>query len=505
MLNVLWGLGGMLVIIAIALAFSVDRRKIKLRTVSLALLTQVLFGVLVLYVPAGRAALETLTAGVQAVIDSANAGISFLFGPILPEEGSVFAFQVLPVIVYFASLTAVLYYIGVLQWVVKIIGGAMSKLFGTTVPESMNAAANIFLGQSEAPLLIKRHLPNLKISELFAVMVGGMATVAGSVMVGYSLLGAELQYLIAASFMAAPGALFIAKVIVPAGALEGSEWEGKGRAPAAGDVPPRRKGLIGLFQRGGKRGAVSESAGELARRQQSQGAGATEATAPETRTGSATEPVAEPADSSAMPNAHTFGEASSGTDVTREVHDVEDIAHQAEEDDEPANVIDAAARGASEGLGLALNVGAMLLAFIALIALVNTLLGAVGGVFGLEALTLEQILGYVFAPIVFLIGVPWNEAIDAGSYLGQKIVLNEFVAFSAFGPEVENYSPKTQAIVTFALTGFANFATLAIQIGALGGLAPTQRKRIARLGLLAVLSGTLANLMSATIAGMLIG
>ncbi|MDO5618109.1 NupC/NupG family nucleoside CNT transporter [Kocuria sp.] len=479
-MNVLWGLGGMVFIVAIAVLFSVDRRKIRLRTVSLALLTQILFGVLVLYVPIGRAVLETLTGGVQAVIDSANAGISFLFGPILPEEGSVFAFQVLPVIVYFASLTAVLYYVGVLQWVVKIIGGAMAKLFGTTVPESMNAAANIFLGQSEAPLLIKRHLPNLKTSELFAVMVGGMATVAGSVMVGYSLLGAELQYLIAASFMAAPGALFMAKIIVPAGSLEGAQWQGNGGASEqdAKQKDGRRKGLIGAFQRGGKRGAATESAAELSRRQEAQQDDVVEPTPPQ-----------------------------STGDAPRDVDTADQIAQQtqAAEEDEPANVIDAAARGASEGLGLALNVGAMLLAFIALIALVNTLLGAVGGVFGLEALTMEQILGYVFAPVMFLIGVPWNEAVDAGSYLGQKLVLNEFVAFSAFGPEVENYSAKTQAIVTFALTGFANFATLAIQIGALGGLAPTQRKRIAKLGLLAVLAGTLANLMSAAIAGMLIG
>lgn len=487
-MNVLWGLGGMVFIIAIAVLFSVDRRKIRIRTVSLALLTQVLFGVLVLYVPAGRAALEAITGGVQSVINSANAGIDFLFGPILPEEGSVFAFQVLPVIVYFASLTAVLHYVGILQWVVKIIGGGMAKLFGTTTAESMNAAANIFLGQSEAPLLIKQHLPRLKTSELFAVMVGGMATVAGSVMVGYSLLGAELRYLIAASFMAAPGALFIAKLIVPAGALEGPEWTDAGTGEPTTAPPRRRQGLVGLFKRGGKRGAATESAQELKRRQQSQTDPEHEATE---AAGSSTVTSAE---------AHT----ASATEAPREVRDAEDIAHQAEDDDEPANVIDAAARGASEGLGLALNVGAMLLAFIALIALVNTLLGAAGGLFGLEALTLEQILGWIFAPVMFVVGVPWNEAVPAGSFLGQKLVLNEFVAFSAFGPEIDNYSTKTQVIVTFALTGFANFATLAIQIGALGGLAPTQRSRIARLGLLAVLSGTLANLMSAAIAGVLI-
>ncbi len=236
MVDVFWGIGGMIAILAIAVLFSVDRRRIRIRTVALALAIQVVFGVLVLYVPAGRAALETVTRGVQAVINASSAGIDFLFGPVLPEEGSVFAFQVLPVIVFFAALTSVLYYLGVLQWVVKIIGGGLAKLLGTTTPESMNAAANIFVGQTEAPLVIRPYVAGMTRSELFAVMCGGLATVAGSVLVGYSLLGAPLEYLIAASFMAAPAALLMAKLLVPAGALEDAPAAAEGR-DADDDAP----------------------------------------------------------------------------------------------------------------------------------------------------------------------------------------------------------------------------------------------------------------------------
>ncbi|MFE7629864.1 NupC/NupG family nucleoside CNT transporter [Kocuria sp. NPDC057446] len=481
MVDVLWGIGGMIVILAIAVLFSVDRRRIRIRTVALALAIQVGFGVLVLYVPAGRAALETVTLGVQAVINSSAAGIDFLFGPVLPEEGSVFAFQVLPVIVFFAALTSVLYYLGVLQWVVKIIGGGLSKLLGTTTPESMNAAANIFVGQTEAPLVIRPYVPGMSRSELFAVMCGGLATVAGSVLVGYSLLGAPLEYLIAASFMAAPAALLMAKLLVPAGALEdapdaagapGADDDASSAAPdsgagtdrGAGDPAQERRGARRWLAGGTRRGATSHAALEIARRQED-----------------------------------------SRSDDPARVSATDAAGGPAEEDEAPANVIDAAARGASDGLSLALNVGAMLIAFISLIALVNIVLGAVGGLFGQGELTLEQILGYVFAPVMFAVGVPWVEALDAGSFLGQKLVLNEFVAFADFAPQIGDYSPKTQAIVTFALTGFANLGSLAILLGGLGGIAPSRRKDIARLGLLAVLGGTLANLMSATIAGMLIG
>jgi concentrative nucleoside transporter, CNT family len=408
-MDVLWGLGGMLVLLAIAVVFSTNRRAISLRAVLGALALQVGFAVIVLYWSAGQAALRAASRGVQAVIDSSREGISFLFGPVLPDQGLVFAFQVLPVIIFFAALTTVLYHWNVLQWVVRVVGGALRKLLGTSRAESMNATANIFVGQTEAPLVIRPYISGLTRSEFFAVMVGGLSTVAGSVLVGYSLLGARLEYLIAASFMAAPGALLMAKIMIPE--------TGEPQTMAAQDV----------------------------------------------------------------------------TRATEE----EEATHR--------NVIDAAASGASDGLRLALNIGAMLIAFISLIALLNLVIGGIGGLFGNDQLTFEQILGYVFSPVMFMTGVPWNEAVEAGSYLGQKVVLNEFVAFSNFGPEAGSFTPKTQAIITFALTGFANLGSLGILLGGLGSLAPERRHEIAHLGIRAVLAGTLANLMSATIAGVLIG
>ncbi|GAA2085717.1 hypothetical protein GCM10009821_29220 [Aeromicrobium halocynthiae] len=299
-------------------------------------------------------------------------------------------------IIFFASLTAVLYHWRILPRVVAVLGGGLGRLLGTKRAESVSAASNIFVGQTEAPLVIRPYIAGLSRSGLFAVMVGGLASVAGSVLVGYSLLGAPLEYLIAASFMAAPGGLLMAKIIEP-------------ERPADADVLRYR------------------------------------------------------------------------------------------------NVIDAAATGASDGLRLALTIGAMLLAFISLIALVNLAVGGIGGWFGLEDLTFERILGAIFAPVMSMIGVPWSEATEAGSFLGQKLVLNEFVAFTSFGPEIEAFTPKTAAIITFALTGFANLASLGILLGGLGGLAPERRPEIASLGLRAVLAATLANLMSATLAGILIG
>jgi CNT family concentrative nucleoside transporter len=420
LIDVLWGGGGMAVLMGIAWLCSSDRRAVRPRTVVGALALQVGFGVLVLSWSVGSRALEAASSGVQAVIDSSREGIGFLFGPVLPAEdqGTVVAFQVLPVIVFFASLTAVLYHLGVLQRVVEVVGGALGRALGTGREESVNAAANIFVGQTEAPLLIRPYVAGLTRSQLFAVMVGGLSTVAGSVLVGYSLLGARLEYLIAASFMAAPGALLMAKIMLP----EPREPEGAAEG-----------------------GSGAAGAGEEG------------------------------------------------------------------EDDSPAeperarNVIDAAATGAADGLRLAATIGAMLLAFISLIALVNLLVGGVGGWFGAEDLSVQQLLGYLFAPVMSLIGVPWGEAVDAGSFVGQKIVLNEFVAFAEFGPVAGEFSDKTAAIVTFALTGFANIGSLGILLGGLGGIAPERRPDIASLGLRAILAATLANLMSAAIAGILIG
>src|SRR5699024_4802472 len=334
--DLLWGMGGMVVLLGLAALLSVDRRRSRVRTVGRALAAQVLIGVLVLYVPWGATVLNGASTAVQAVIDTSADGIDFLFGPVLPEDGSVFAFQVLQVIVFFASLTAVLYHLNVRQWVVRIRGGGLAKILGTTRPESMNAAANIFVGQTEAPLVIRPYVKRMTRSELFAVMVGGLSTVAGSVLVGYSLLGARLDYLIAASFMAAPGALAMAKLLVPAGAMQEAA-----EAPAAGGTVPEE-----TAEETGEDSAVPEEVAEASalggHRYRRRAAGT-----------ASSDSVDAPAD----PDQGTGPPAAGGD--------------EAEEDGpgEARNVIDAAARGASDGLKLALNVGAMLLAFISLIAL----------------------------------------------------------------------------------------------------------------------------------------
>lgn len=371
-----------------------------MRSVGGAFLLQVVIGGVVLYLPAGRAALESLSSGVSGVIAYGQAGIDFIFGDIgRYEVGFVFAFHVLPIIIFFSSLVAVLYHLGIMGWVIRVLGGALHRLLGTTPAESMSATANVFVSQTEAPLVIKPYLPHMSRSETFAVMVGGMATVAGSVLAGYVALGVEMRYLLAASFMAAPGGLLMAKLLVP---------EERDRNAAA--TPAK---------------------------------------------------------------------------VTIE---------------KSVNVFDAAATGASNGLSLAVNIGAMLLAFVGLIALINGLLGWVGGAVGFEALSLEWLLGNAFRPLAFLLGIPWSEAAVAGNLIGQKLVLNEFVAFTSYYEDKALLSEHARAVVSFALCGFANFSSIAILIGGLGTLAPEKRGIIAEMGLRAVLGGFMANLMSAAIA-----
>ncbi|MDU5141228.1 MAG: NupC/NupG family nucleoside CNT transporter [Paenibacillus dendritiformis] len=401
----IWGLLGILGIFLIAFAFSKNRKAINPRTVIGAFAIQFIFALIVLKWEFGKKMLNYLAAGVQSIIDSTNAGIQFLFGGILGAEkaGFTFALQVLPIIIFFCSLIAVLYYLGIMQWATKIIGGFLAKVLKTSETESMSAAANIFLGPTEAPLVVKPYIEKMTKSELFAIMVGGLACVSGSVLGGYAMLGVPIEYLLAAAFMGAPGGLLLAKIIMPE------------------------------------------------------------------------------------------------TDHQLRAERVEMV-----KDTESRNVIDAAARGASDGLKIAAGVGAMLLAFISLIFLVNMIIGWVGGVFGIEALTLEQILGYLFAPIAFLIGVPWSEALQAGSFIGQKFVLNEFVAYTSFAPEIAHLSPKSVVIISFALCGFANLAAIALLIGGLGGIAPSRRQDLAEMGFRAVIAATLANLMSAAIAGMLV-
>ena len=413
---------GMVTLLALGFLLSKHKRHINFRTVLGALAIQVLFGFIVLRWPLGRRALQGVSSGVQSVIGYANEGINFLFGGLTSPNsdisqnlGTVFAFQVLPIIIFFSSLIAVLYYLGVMQWIVRLLGGALAKLLGTTRPESLSASANIFVGQTEAPLTVRPYIAKMSESELFAVMVGGLASVAGSVLVGYAQLGVRLEYLIAASFMAAPAGLLFAKLIIPEVKAEESDEQ---------------------------------------------------------------------------------------TDAPDENENSEEDADESAAD--AANVFDAAAKGASDGLQLALNVGAMLLAFVGLIALVNGLLGGIGGLFGFPGLSLEFVLGYLFAPLAFVIGVPWENAPLAGNFIGQKVVVNEFVAFIAFQDVLGTLGTRTEAIITFALTGFANFASLAILLGGLGGIAPQRRPDIARLGLYAVAGATLANLMSAAIAGLFV-
>ena len=398
---------GMLFIILTGYLLSSQRSKINWRTVLGAFGIQLAIGALVLYFPPGMQALEAVAGVVISVLGYAQAGIDFMFGDFASgNHGFVFALQVLPVIVFFASLIAVLYHLGIMERLVRLIGGFIQFVLGTSKAESMSAATNIFIGQSEAPIAIKPYLSSMSSSEIFAVMVGGMATVSGSVLGGYAAAGVDMRYLIAASFMAAPAGLMMAKLI----------------KPESSDI------------------------------------------------------------------------SSDDSDVHEDI-----LAHRA------ANVIDAAATGALQGMQLAFAIGALLLAFIGLIALINGMIGWGGSFFGIENLTMQQILGYLFQPVAFLIGVPWEETRQVGSLLGQKFMLNEFIAYLDF---VANYqselTPRTQAIVTFALCGFACLSSIAIVVGGIGILVPQRRAELSQLGLLAVVGATLANLMSATIAGLIL-
>lgn len=496
-MSVVMSLVGIVVLLAIAYLLSANKKAINFRTVGGAFAIQAIFGGFVLYVPIGKDILKGVSDGVSSVIQKANVGIEFLFGGLAQFKlGFIFVIHVLPVIIFFSSLIAVLYYLGIMQWVIRIIGGALQKALGTSRTESMSATANIFVGQTEAPMVVRPFIPKMSESELFAIMVGGMASIAGSVMAGYAQMGVPMEYLVAASFMAAPGGLLMAKIFHP---------------------------------------------------------------------------------------------------ETETPHD--DVGEIGDDPDKPANVLDAAASGASSGMHLALNVGAMLLAFIALIALINSIIGGIGLMFGYgdsglqqafvalqsmvantpdlklafdgtlaevakqagvtvanlsitdidrdivmqqftelakvgqlhdaatavaaaadAKISLELILGYIFMPLAWLIGVPWNESMLAGSFIGQKIIVNEFVAYSNFAPYLKDVvdggklvaetglvmTDKTKAIVSFALCGFANLSSIAIMLGGLGAMAPSRRHDIARLGMRAVIAGSLANLMSATIAGLFV-
>jgi concentrative nucleoside transporter, CNT family len=398
-------LAGISLLFLIAWLLSTDRKAINLRTVLVAFALQVAVAVLIMYLPFGRDALAAAVSGVWHVIGYANAGIEFVFGERTAQSlGFTIAFQVLPIIVFFAALMSVFYYLGVMQKIVAILGGGLRRMLGTSQIESMSAVSNIFVGHTEAPLVVKPYLARMSESELFAVMTGGCATIAGTVMAAYAQMGVSLEYLITASFMAAPGGLLMAKIL----------------------VPETREGLAEF-------------------------------------------------------DADNLGD-----------------------EERAVNIFEAIGNGAATGLTLALNVGAMLLAFVAMIALLNGLLGFAGGLVGLDDLSLQLILGKLFAPVAFLIGVPWSEAVQAGTLIGEKFVINEFYAYAHFVQIRETLSPDSQAIVTFALCGFANLASIAILLGGLGSIVPGRRRDIARLGLKAVIGGTLVNLVNANIAGIIV-
>ncbi|MBN8838777.1 MAG: NupC/NupG family nucleoside CNT transporter [Sphingomonadales bacterium] len=437
------GIAGIVVILLIALALSTDRRAIRLRVVGAAFALQAGIAVLVLYVPAGRHVLAFLSGGVANLLSYANAGTSFLFGKLASDPlGKNFAIQALPVIIFFAALVSILYYLGIMQLIVRWIGGAIEKVIGVSKVESLCAAANIFVGQSESPLVIRPYLAALTPAQLFTVMTSGMAGVAGTILAAYASMGIKIDYLLAASFMAAPGGILMAKIIMP-----------DRHEPAEGELPL---------------GDMSEQDRQIA--------------------------LAEARISGKGPAA-LLPEGTPGEPMPQATHDEE----------KPANLIMAAAQGAQTGVRLAVAVGAMVLAFVALVALANGLLGGIGAWFGYPELSFQGLLGYVFAPVMYLLNVPWKEAGIAGGLFGQKIVLNEFVAYISLGEQQGQLSQRTVAIVTFALCGFANFSSIAIQMAVTGSLAPNQRPTIARLGIRALFAGSLANLMSAALAGLLIG
>ena len=403
-----FGLFGIALILIVAFVASNNKRAISPRIVLSCFALQVMIAVLVLYVPFGKVVLQAMSEKVTTLLSYATAGIEMVFGGLADESlGFSFLVRVLPVVIFFASLMEVLYHMKFMQLVVKYGGKAIHFLTGTKPIESLNVVANIFVGQTEAPLTLKPYLPSISRFELFTIMVSGLASIAGTVLAGYIQLGISAEYLIAASFMSAPGGLLMAKIIMP-------------------DPAPEL-------------GAKKEE-------------------------------------------------------------DIFSLGRSTKH----SNVIMAAAVGAQNGVALAVSIGAMLLAFVSLIALCNGLLGWAGGFFGLENLSVQSILGLIFAPVMYALNVPWAEAQQAGAIFGEKVVLNEFIAYISLVNIQDQLSDRTVIILTFALCGFANLSSIAILLGGLGALIPDRMPEIAKMGVKAVFAASLANLMSAALAGILV-
>ena len=441
---ILINLVGIVAILLLAFLLSTGKRRISLRVVGAAFALQALMALLVLRTPFGVQLIQSLSSGVIALLDYSKVGIEAVFGPMGANPfTNTFVIAALPVIVFFAAIVSILYHWGIMQRLVRWVGGAIGWITGISKVEALGSAANIFVGQSESPLVVRPYLAALTPSRLFTLMSVGMAGVAGTILAAYaSFIGAEaVPFLLAAAFMSAPGGILMAKIIMP---------------DDESDLARDAAQMSGVDPEG-------------------------EIVLPKTRI------------SAEGPAALTEG---------GKAHEVE-VAETFEEGHRPANIIEAAAQGTQTGVKLAVAVGAMVMVFVALVALANGILGGIGGWFGYPDVSFQQLLGLVFAPVMYLIGIPWEQAGAAGGLFGTKIVLNEFVAFIELGAmDASVLTDRSRAIVTFALCGFANFSSIAIQMAVTGGLAPNQRPVIAKLGLRALAAGSLANLMSAALAGL---
>ncbi len=404
------GILGLLTMLALAYIFSTNRRAIRVKTVAWGLGLQITFAIFVLRVDFGRRAFQAMGNAANKVLSYSFVGSEFLFGPLGKQSsnvGFIFAFQVLPVVIFICAFFAILYHVGIMQLVIRGAAWLMTRIMGASGAESLNVAASIFMGQTEAPVTIRPFLPELTHSELMTVMTSGMAHVSGSIMAAYFAFGAEPRHVLSAVIMTAPGTILVSKMLVP-------ETE-----------EPKTAGRV----------VMSEE------------------------------------------------------ETEKESHE---------------NLLGAIARGTSDGLHMALNIGAMLIAFLALVALVDGIFVGIHHHIGWFPTSMEQVLGLIFAPIAWLIGIPWRDCAAIGNLLGTRMVLNELVAFSMLGPQKAVLDPRSFTIATFAICGFANLSSIGIQIGGIGALAPNRRGDLARLGFRAMLAGTMANLMSASIAGMLL-
>lgn len=406
MVSILWGIMGCAVIIFISFLLSENKKAINIWTVSIGFISQVILGFIVLKWDFGITIVEYVSDGVSKVMDYGVEGLAFVFGSLADPDGpagSIFVINVLAIMIFLSALISLLYYFGIMQWFVRIIGGILSRFMKTGYVESTNAASNIFLGMTQSFLTVKPYIKTMSRSQMFAIMVGGLASVSGAVLLGLAAMGIPIKYLLSAAIMSAPAGLMIAKFIIPeTEPLNPNEWK-------------------------------------------------------------------------------EFDEETENKD---------------------SSMMEVIVEGSNDGLKFAINAAVILISIIGLIALLNGILGGVGSLVGISNLSFELILGYLFSPFAFVIGIPWNEAIMAGNLLGQKVMINEFVAFASFSDMIAQFSEKSVAVLTFALSGFANIGSIGIILGVMLGIAPKRKKEIQGMALKALIGATLANLLNGAIAGM---